>query len=86
MFYVSEYTTTREYGGPEEGGWWFQWNDFVGQASGWQNEEDAYAEARRLNGYAKETGQYDRVNYGGTVYKVEETLGESQTTRRPHYE
>ena len=27
--YISEYSVSRHYGGPEEGGWWYDWCDFV---------------------------------------------------------
>lgn len=28
--YVTAYAVTRHCGGPEEGGWWYDWNHFVG--------------------------------------------------------
>ena len=29
VWYVNEYRTNREYGGPEEGGWWYDTGGFV---------------------------------------------------------
>jgi len=30
MLYLNEYLVDREYGGPEEGGWWYEVRTFVG--------------------------------------------------------
>ena len=29
MFYVNEYEVDRKYGGPEEGGWWYDTGKFI---------------------------------------------------------
>lgn len=29
MYYINEYSINREYGGPEEGGWWYETGKYI---------------------------------------------------------
>lgn len=53
MYFISEYKVDRCYGGPEEGGWWYDWNDFVKVVATATDEDDAYRVCRALNAAAK---------------------------------
>lgn len=48
-FTVAFYEIDRAYGGPEEGGWWFDTGSFVRIVRVFRSEEAAYAFARRAN-------------------------------------
>jgi hypothetical protein len=48
-FTVAFYEIDRAYGGPEEGGWWFDTGSFVRIARTFKTEAAAYAYARRAN-------------------------------------
>lgn len=84
---VNVYSVTREYGGPEEGGWWY--NAYVLEHSEPTTSSLAPALKCRLE------KEYDWVNEGniysmrgGTqlaVY-IENEAGESETKYRPRYE
>mgnify|MGYP003400567908 FL=1 len=93
MYFISEYQVDRCYGGPEEGGWWYDWNDFVKVIATAGDEDDAYRVCRALNAAAKkereEGGERDRYSVIGgadVAYHVEDTPGEDQSTEHPHYE
>lgn len=66
MFIVSFYETNRAYGGPEEGGWWFDYGipepSLDRFARGFATEGEAYAYAHRLNRHLSpklNDGRYD---------------------------
>jgi hypothetical protein len=46
---VAFYEIDRAYGGPEEGGWWFDTGSFVRMSRTFKTEAAAYAYARRAN-------------------------------------
>lgn len=48
-FTVAFYEIDRAYGGPEEGGWWFDTGTFVRISRTFKNRDAAYAYARRAN-------------------------------------
>lgn len=48
-FTVAFYEIDRAYGGPEEGGWWFDCGDLRRIARTFKTEEAAYSFARRAN-------------------------------------
>lgn len=98
MYYVHKHEVQQMYGGPEEGGWWF---DSGVPVEGWipepfENEEDAYARCRELNeleyerAKKEESYEYTSVlSYRSTHYSFDVT--ESSIPRafpeyRPHYE
>jgi hypothetical protein len=88
-FYVSQYVVDRCYGGPEEGGWYYDWEDFQSVVAEFTDEAEAYSYARACNGFIREQfGEPDRFSVIGSpdvVCYVESEIGEHQTTKRPHY-
>jgi len=60
MFYIHKYTTRLEYGGPEEGGWWYdsgvpvERDDWEPRQHAYDNEETAYSICRGLNELERE--------------------------------
>lgn len=48
-FYVSIYEVSREFGGPEEGGWWYEAYRYIETKSQFDDQEEAFAYARELN-------------------------------------
>jgi hypothetical protein len=93
MPYVSEYHVSRHYGGPEEGGWWYDWDSYQRTICLASSPGDAQMIARALNEESKrekrDSGEHDRFSAIGSddvVYFTEDTPGEYQTKEHPHYE
>jgi hypothetical protein len=96
VFYISEYSVSRHYGGPEEGGWWYDIREFVKTWAAYTDGDDALTVCRRLNVETQEAEREDRHHYGrGSVlggedceWTVERHPAEEDNTRepRPHYE
>lgn len=88
-FYVSQYTVDRHYGGPEEGGWWYDWEDLDGVVAEFADKDEAFSYARACNGFIRDQfGEAERFSVHGSPDKacyVESVVGEHQTTERPHY-
>jgi len=88
-FYVSQYTVDRCYGGPEEGGWYYDWEDLDGVIAEFSDSAEAYDYARACNEFIFEQfGEADRFRVHGSPDKacyVETEVGDFQTTERPHY-
>lgn len=85
-YYVNVYRVTREYGGPEEGGWWFdtgepvmtQWSPTAeGADQVWEDLREQYPD----------TGKRDSV-LGGDDYsvRIEPHEGKAYPEEYPHYE
>ena len=49
LYVVAHYEQWREYGGPEEGGWWYTCQQLIDCDSAWANEDVAWAKAQELN-------------------------------------
>ena len=49
VFIVAVYEVNRCYGGPEEGGWWYDAGQLIRQMRQFRNEDQAYEYSRRLN-------------------------------------
>lgn len=81
---VTIYEVTRHYGGPEEGGWWYNWYEPVHSES---YRSFAQVEELRDEWMKRDEGDIYSVLGGRqhTVY-AEETQYENATTERPHYE
>jgi hypothetical protein len=93
MIYISEYFVTREYGGPEEGGWWYNNRTFKRIVATTDSKMNALNIVVALNQKAredrKESGDYelDSVLCDGVYeYDYEDSPGENETTEKPHYE
>jgi hypothetical protein len=85
--WVNVYEVTRHYGGPEEGGWWYNWNDAID--SSYVDVKLAQAEVERLTKKHsnREHGDIYSVRGGATIdVSVELTEKASQTTKREQYE
>jgi hypothetical protein len=63
-YYVSVYQIENLYGGPEEGGWWYDWYTYLGAV--YHETEDAAEKAaektREQASYTNEQGKQDRAN------------------------
>jgi hypothetical protein len=93
QFYVNVYLVDRAYGGPEEGGWWFDYGLFQAEQSTSRHEEDAATrEAERLQRWCDEENAQRRsdissvVSEGRYVVYVEDEAGADWPAQRPHYE
>lgn len=92
IHYVNEYELNRGYGGPEEGGWWFDTGRFVRCHGVFKSLDDA----RRLAGLLrdgeiaeKRAGCYPPGSVlcaGWPEVLVEDHPGRDYPRRRPHYE
>jgi hypothetical protein len=100
MFYIHKHEVSQQYGGPEEGGWWYEAGD---PDNTWHtgmyrftDEEKAYEKCRELNKRERERAEreeeygYSSVwSYRSThyAYRVEDTPVQlPYPSRRPHYE
>jgi len=87
--FVSVYAETRHYGGPEEGGWWYNvmehitWLPMINPGN--RKEVERLTDILRPRFIS--IGDINSVN-GGVRYHViaESKKGGSENTRRPHYE
>jgi hypothetical protein len=89
IVFVTAYGISRHYGGPEEGGWWYDW---------WEPVESvpvAYSNAEVMK--AQMEIKHDGVNSNPTdrfsvlgngedlAVVIEDEINEFRTTERPHY-
>jgi hypothetical protein len=88
VVYVCAWVLTREYGGPEEGGWWYDAGDL--QASVPSSQTNAEVVKQRLQ---EELAHLDcgrpisSVLHSGSLrVAVQDEPGASYPDRRPHYE
>ena len=94
MTYVlAVYEIDQAYGGPEEGGWWYSTGQLIRVLGVRRNEDDAYALARRLNGWMDKMQSHLRpvssMAYDGGRYQVEvheDIPPPHYPQTRPHYE
>lgn len=90
-FWLNIYTLSRRYGGPEEGGWYYNWQDLetaILVPAEWPEEKIAELVALMEEAYARVAwGNLGGVLGGQEVIVVlENTKGETQSTTVPHYE
>lgn len=95
MKYVSAYDVNRCYGGPEEGGWWYDVWEFVETLSAHTVEHEAHIARGKLEDAEevrkREDGRHhDRFSVLGGAdreYLVESKPAQMDTTREPipHY-
>lgn len=99
-YYINRYTVNQAYGGPEEGGWWFECGIYqmsiprLLYASG--AKEVAIALRDRLQEQTDEEQDAGPDAYrrnlssvcceGRTVWRLETHEGKDYPTERPHYE
>jgi hypothetical protein len=88
MKFLNVYEVTRHYGGPEEGGWWYNWYECIevfpvrDEEQGEQLRDWLFSEHEH-----KKHGNIYSV-LGGTdiVVYLEDEPKESETKERPYYE
>lgn len=95
-FYVHKHEVGLEYGGPEEGGWWYDVGVPTGFVLGPLTEEAAYEQSRALNELEHERQEreedYDYtsvLSYLSTHYAFsvqDEPTPVPYPQERPHYE
>lgn len=92
-YVLAFYEIDRAYGGPEEGGWWFDCGQLVRIVRTFKSEEKAYRAARRANGWLDRLQKHVRdvgsVAYDGGRYaaEVHEDFAPAHyPDQRPHYE
>jgi len=93
--FLSAYATTRHYGGPEEGGWWYNWNECL-QTMSIPPCDDEDLEAVLTSVIERWCEEYgDEYHYGDIYsvlggsevwYSLEYHAGENQSNSRPRYE
>jgi len=90
---VAVYLCDREYGGPEEGGWWFDTGDIVKLIRTFKSEEKAIAFADRMQRLIDRIINKGRrpissvLSEGQYFAEVHDGLPpEHYPTTRPHYE
>lgn len=84
MIYVNVYSVTREYGGPEEGGWWYNALNF--EHSEWVPIEEAEQTKKDLWEEFKGAERGDIYSARGgveIVILVEERRAQSETKEKP---
>jgi hypothetical protein len=85
--WVNVYEVTRHYGGPEEGGWWYDWYECIDSVE--VEEEKAYelSQAKKEEYEDRKWGNIYSVRGGVDIrVLVEDWKAQSQTPRTPHYE
>ena len=90
-FYVNEYLTNRAYGGPEEGGWWYDTATFVQCHGSCPDREEALdlldtlgCELERAREGLHDPGSV--LCTGWPDIRIERRPGADYPTRRPRYE
>ena len=90
-WYVNEYETDRAYGGPEEGGWWYDTGRFVECHGTFPTEAAAEQRRQELAGYLRDRRAGRRgpgaVGSEGIwpVLVVEDAPGADYPAQRPVY-
>jgi hypothetical protein len=83
--FVNVYAVTRVYGGPEEGGWWYDTGELM-FCKPFENADDAYEYAESISDKYPTTGKRYSV-LGGEDYnvRVENDPGEDFPKETPYY-
>lgn len=90
LYRVNEYLTNRAYGGPEEGGWYFDVGTFETCHGTFESRDQAVAARRRLGPYLEEArqGRYPPSSVscnGWPVLTIESRNGRDYPAARPVY-
>jgi len=87
--YVTVYHEEQRYGGPEEGGWWYDWTEVD---KSWLIARDKRRNFKKILRMAKEyaefwtDGDYYSVNSTGRYFVVVEHIkGSKASKERPYY-
>lgn len=85
--WINVYYITRKYGGPEEGGWWYDHWDCVDSHRGRLEESEEDEKELREEYEGDAWGDKSSMRGGLEVrVLVEDTFEKSATRGRPHYE
>ena len=90
-YYVNLYDTNRQYGGPEEGGWWYDSGEFVecrGVFGSLERAEQA-ADSMEADIAQLREGLYppgSMLCTGWPLLRVQDHAGKNYPEKRPHYE
>lgn len=86
--FATVYAITRHYGGPEEGGWWYNWYDPVDTIQVHTDEEYETACTLLMTTYSSEKYGSIYSVLGGQDIEVirEDWFGQHATKERPYYE
>jgi len=86
--FVTVYEVTRHYGGPEEGGWWYNWNEPVESVLVLpsQDAEEVVEQMTKRNEYRIWGDIYSVCGGMDILVMVEATQNKYATKCRPHYE
>lgn len=82
--FVNAYLVDRAYGGPEEGGWYYDIGEFI-KGVPYLNGETQEAAESRLIEMLRESGEVDVDCQWFKVY-TEETLGADFPEHKPHWD
>ena len=90
-FYLNEYLANRAYGGPEEGGWWYNTGVFVECKGIAESRDDAVKFLEELQPYIDRRREtQDPVGSvacdGYTVVVIERAWGADYPKQRPYFE
>ncbi|HDR7067001.1 TPA: hypothetical protein QCW42_004107 [Bacillus cereus] len=85
--YVSVYKVTREFGGHEEGGWWFNWYQLL-ETVPCKNKFSDEIKSDLLEEYknVKHGNIYSVLGGADVEVFIERRAGENKTTEKPIYE
>lgn len=87
MVYVTAYAVTREYGGSEEGGWWYSNYTALETVPCRNKHSDDIVKALENNYADTEHGDVSSVLGGSELHvMIEEKPCENETKSRPYYE
>jgi hypothetical protein len=86
--FIGIYDVERMYGGPEEGGWYYNWNTWVASIPVLKDRrESAKWITRKMPRWAKRGGRGGRRRWeSGLWFYREGRRGQYQTLYRPYYE
>lgn len=88
--YVNAYSVTRHYGGPEEGGWWYDVGRPLASVPCWTDDQIDAAKAQLHTAfdheYAPLTSRYSVLGEADLLVVVEDHVATSWPAETPHYE
>lgn len=85
--FVSAYAVTRHYGGPEEGGWWYDWYELIQTVPTAPDGADVVrGELERVHSSVNVGDRFSVLGGATLSVMVEDSPGEFETRERPHYE
>jgi len=91
--FISKYEVSRHYGGPEEGGWWYDRHVLVHTIASGLTEDAAFTRVRSMNEKAREErdhggmGRFSVLGGEDVVFYAEDVVGEMDDSDepRPYY-